>query len=72
MAISAVMDGETVYSEEVVWYPKLNSDPDYHYEGIVSALKAAAAISRGIRSSSKRATPSTVTITTRKTSKTAM
>ncbi len=40
--VSAVMDGESVYSEEVVWFPKLNSDPDYHYNGIVSALKAAA------------------------------
>lgn len=40
--VSAVIDGETVYSEEVVWFPKLNSDPDYHYEGIVSALKSAA------------------------------
>ena len=41
--VSAVIDGETVYSEEVVWFPKMNSDPAYHYEGIVSALKAAAA-----------------------------
>ena len=40
--VSAVIDGETVYSEEVVWYPKLNSDPNYHYDGIVSALKSAA------------------------------
>ena len=37
------MDGVPVYSEEVVWFPKTNSDPDYHYEGIVSAFKAAAA-----------------------------
>ncbi len=40
--VSAVIDGESVYSEEVVWFPKINSDPDYHYEGIVSALKSAA------------------------------
>ncbi len=40
--VSAVIDGETVYSEEVVWFPKINSDPDYHYEGIVAALKTAA------------------------------
>ena len=40
--VSAVIDGETVYSEEVVWFPKLNSDPDYHYEGILSAMKTAA------------------------------
>lgn len=40
--VSAVVDGETVYSEEVVWFPKINSDPDYHYNGIVEALKTAA------------------------------
>ena len=40
--VSAVIDGETVYSEEVVWFPKTNADPDYHYDGIVSALKSAA------------------------------
>ena len=37
-----MIDGETVYSEEVVWFPKINADPDYHYDGIVSALRAAA------------------------------
>ncbi|MDO4572817.1 MAG: ROK family protein [Clostridia bacterium] len=41
--VSAVIDGEPVYAEEVVWHPKTNADPQYHYEGIVSALKAAAA-----------------------------
>ncbi|MBQ3049500.1 MAG: ROK family protein, partial [Oscillospiraceae bacterium] len=40
--VSAVVNGETVYSEEVVWFPKLNSDPNYHYEGILSAMKTAA------------------------------
>lgn len=40
--VSAVIDGESVFSEEVVWFPKINSNPDYHYEGIVAALKAAA------------------------------
>ena len=40
--VSAVIDGESVFSEEVVWYPKVTEDPDYHYQGIVSALKAAA------------------------------
>ena len=40
--VSAVVDGETVYSEEVVWFPKLNSDPNYHYEGILNAMKTAA------------------------------
>ena len=40
--VSAVIDGETVYSEEVVWFPKINSDPDYHYQGILEAMKTAA------------------------------
>ncbi|MBO7253858.1 MAG: ROK family protein, partial [Clostridia bacterium] len=31
-----------VYSEEVVWFPKLNSDPKYHYNGILEAFKTAA------------------------------
>ncbi len=41
--VSAVIDGESVFSDEVVWFPKTNSDPDYHYNGIVAALKSAAA-----------------------------
>ena len=40
--VSAVKNGETVFSEEVVWFPKENTDPAYHYEGIVSALQRAA------------------------------
>ena len=40
--VSAVVDGETVYSEEVVWFPKLQSDPEYHYQGILDAMKTAA------------------------------
>lgn len=40
--VSAVVNGEPVFSEEVVWFPKTNSDPDYHYDGIVAALKSAA------------------------------
>ena len=41
--VSAVIDGKPVFSEEVVWFPKTQTDPDYHYEGIVSALRSAAA-----------------------------
>lgn len=40
--VSAVIDGTPVFSEEVVWFPKTNSDPEYHYRGIVEALKSAA------------------------------
>ena len=40
--VSAVIDGEAVYSEEVVWHPKLQSDPSYQYEGILDSMKTAA------------------------------
>lgn len=40
--VSAVIDGETVYSEEVVWHPKLSEDISYQYEGIVDSFKTAA------------------------------
>ena len=37
--VAAVIDGEAIYSNETVWNPKINSNPDYHFNGIVSALK---------------------------------
>ena len=40
--VSAVVEGEAVYSEEVVWFPKLQNDPKYHYDGIMDAMKTAA------------------------------
>ena len=40
--VSAVIDGQTVYSEEVVWHPKTSEDLSYQYDGIVSAFKTAA------------------------------
>lgn len=40
--VSAVIDGETVYSEEVVWSPKTHADPQYHFNEIVSAFRTAA------------------------------
>lgn len=40
--VSAVIDGEAVYSEEVVWHPKTQSDPNYHLEEIVKAFQTAA------------------------------
>lgn len=40
--VSAVVDGEVIYSEEVVWFPKINSDPEYHYAGILDSFKRAA------------------------------
>lgn len=41
--VSAVIDGKAVYSEEVIWHPKLQSDPKYHHEEILAAMKSAAA-----------------------------
>lgn len=41
--VSAVIDGEPVFSEEVVWEPRKQTDPDYHYREIMAGLKSAAA-----------------------------
>jgi predicted NBD/HSP70 family sugar kinase len=41
--VSAVIDGEAVYSEEVVWEPRKHADPTYHYNEVVTAIKTAAA-----------------------------
>ncbi len=41
--VAALIDGEAVFSEEIVWEPSLQVDPDYHYEMITSALRKAAA-----------------------------
>lgn len=41
--VSAVIDGQAVYSEEVVWEPRKQSDPEYHYREIRAALESAAA-----------------------------
>ncbi len=40
---SAVRDGEVVFSEEVVWDPRHQSDPDYHYQGVMDSIRRAAA-----------------------------
>lgn len=37
--VSAVVNGEVISSEEIVWLPKLNEDINYHYENIYKALK---------------------------------
>lgn len=41
--VSAVVNGEVIHSEEVVWFPKVNEDPDYHYAGILDSFRRAAA-----------------------------
>lgn len=41
--VSAVKDGEVLYSEEVEWLPKISKDWRYQYDGILTAMKTAAA-----------------------------
>jgi predicted NBD/HSP70 family sugar kinase len=41
--VSAVIDGEAVFSEEVVWSPSSQTNPSYHYNEIMSMLYRAAA-----------------------------
>src|SRR5258708_10583297 len=40
--VSAVVNGEAIYSEEVVWEPRKQTDPEYHYREVMAALKTAA------------------------------
>ena len=40
---AAVVDGEVVHSEEVEWNPYFESDPRYHFDGIMDSLARAAA-----------------------------
>lgn len=36
--VTACIDGKVVYEKETVWFPKLNSDPSYHLEGIIDSI----------------------------------
>ena len=40
--VTAIIDGKDVFSEEVLWTPKVESDYRYHYQGILESLKHAA------------------------------
>ena len=40
--VSAVVNGQAIFSEEVVWEPRKHSDPLYHYNEILAGLKTAA------------------------------
>ncbi len=40
---AAMIDGEVVFSEEIVWNPYFETDPAYHYDGIQDTLQRAAA-----------------------------
>lgn len=41
LKVSAVVDGKAIFSHEIVWEPVEQTDPAYHYDRIVSALKLA-------------------------------
>jgi predicted NBD/HSP70 family sugar kinase len=40
--VAAVIEGEPVFTEEVVWDPRHAADPTYHYNEIMTGLKSAA------------------------------
>jgi predicted NBD/HSP70 family sugar kinase len=40
---AAVINGEVVFSEETVWDPYFQPDPQYHFDGIMDTLRKAAA-----------------------------
>jgi predicted NBD/HSP70 family sugar kinase len=40
--VSAVIDGNVIFSEEKIWNPSIQSDPAYHYNEIMDSLKTAA------------------------------
>lgn len=40
---AAVIDGKVVFSEEIPWDPYFESNPQYHFDGIMDSLKRAAA-----------------------------
>lgn len=42
LKVSAVVDGQAVFSQEIVWQPRQQTDPRYHYQQIMAALKLAA------------------------------
>ncbi len=39
--VTAIRDGKVVYEKETVWFPKLNSDPNYHIDGIADSIEKA-------------------------------
>jgi predicted NBD/HSP70 family sugar kinase len=41
--VAAVIDGQTVFSDETAWDPRSHSDPQWHFEEIMGSLRKAAA-----------------------------
>lgn len=42
LKVSAVVDGKAIFSQEIIWQPKTQKDPQYHYEQLRAALQLAA------------------------------
>jgi predicted NBD/HSP70 family sugar kinase len=42
LKVSAVVNGEAIFSDEIVWEPRKQTDPRYHHNKILEALKLAA------------------------------
>ena len=41
--VAAVIDGKVVFSDETVWDPYFQTDPQYHFDGLMDSLRRAAA-----------------------------
>lgn len=41
LKISSVVDGKSIYSEEIIWNPKTQSDPSYHFNFVRDAMAKA-------------------------------
>ena len=41
--VSAVIDGQVVFSEEVIWEPRKHGDPEYHFREVLEGIRSAAA-----------------------------
>ena len=41
--VAAVIDGEVVFSEEIVWDPSHQPDPQWHFDQVMDSLRSAAA-----------------------------
>lgn len=39
--VTATIDGEVIFDSEDIWFPKLNSDPEYHIKGIKDSIDRA-------------------------------
>ncbi len=42
LKVSAIVEGKAIFSQEIIWEPRPQTDPQYHKDKIISALKLAA------------------------------